>query len=753
MRRCLPIWTWLLCVTAGGACLAQEKQPPFHVDPAEPAWVESLPIPDAPRELPRDSSAGLLYLLIDRQLRVDGGQQESYRRIVKKVLSVAGVQQASEIVIEIDPSYEHLVIHAIRLHRGAETIDLLPRLELRVVQREKDLERRLYDGRVSVLAFLEDVRPGDAIEYGFTLQGANPVFGGHFMGRFLLARSLPVVRLRYRLLWPRERKLQILDHRSEVRPVIARRDRFLDHRWEVRDRPALDEDDDLPSWYDPYPGVYLTDFDGWAQVARWAAPLYTTPEALPADMQELVDRWKEAHPDGRDQLVAALRFVQDGVRYLGIEPGPHGYAPQDPVLVFRRRFGDCKDKSRLLIALLRRLGIRADAALANPVRRHALDEAQPTPLAFNHVIVRAELAGETLWLDPTISHQRGSFARLRPPPYRRALVIREDSRGLVEIPLAVPQEPQILVREVFDATAFDAPAKLSVVTEYRGREADAVRASIDSESRASIEKRYLNYYAISDPGTVLQKPIEFADDERQNVLRVEEAYRIEGFWDGETREVVAWLIRQHVHRPSVVKRAMPLWLDHPTFISQVVVIELPHDFGYRDLTETLTDERVRLWHRLVSDRHVLTLEYRYQILADHVPAKSTQEHLALLEDIDSWTYYKVEDQGFRFPWAWLLWILGTCAAISIVTSYAYYRTQKLGVVTGRQGMLGEIGTVHAPVSRTGGKVFVRGEYWNATTDGEAELPAGARVEVVECSGLAVKVRLAGSGQAGDLPAA
>jgi membrane-bound serine protease (ClpP class) len=57
------------------------------------------------------------------------------------------------------------------------------------------------------------------------------------------------------------------------------------------------------------------------------------------------------------------------------------------------------------------------------------------------------------------------------------------------------------------------------------------------------------------------------------------------------------------------------------------------------------------------------------------------------------------------------------------------RARRNKVVTGSQGMIGEIGTAVTPLAPEG-KIFVRGEYWNATAPAAASgIPAGARVRV------------------------
>ena len=72
---------------------------------------------------------------------------------------------------------------------------------------------------------------------------------------------------------------------------------------------------------------------------------------------------------------------------MGLEFGIHGYKPYKVTQVLARRFGDCKDKASLMVALLREVGVEADWSLVRTRRGGRLD-AQPASLAvFDHAIV------------------------------------------------------------------------------------------------------------------------------------------------------------------------------------------------------------------------------------------------------------------------------------------------------------------------------------------------------------------------------
>jgi membrane-bound serine protease (ClpP class) len=71
--------------------------------------------------------------------------------------------------------------------------------------------------------------------------------------------------------------------------------------------------------------------------------------------------------------------------------------------------------------------------------------------------------------------------------------------------------------------------------------------------------------------------------------------------------------------------------------------------------------------------------------------------------------------------------------IAVFLTTLVLRARKNKVVTGPEGMIGEIGVARTPLNRDEGKVFVHGEIWNAIA--KQELPAGARVRVAAVNGL------------------
>lgn len=612
------------------ACTAAAAKPSFTVKPA-PAWVQPAPTPQAGEDArAADAESGVRYLLDDQQVRVGARGAEYYYHVVEQVSSAAAVEKVSQLQLDFEPSYQSLVIHQIKVLRAGQAINALHPSEIRVIQQEQELDKQLFNGTLSAVVVLDDVRPGDVIDYAYSVNGDNPVLAGDFADTFQLAESDPVSHLRARLLWPAARKLYVKARQTDAQASVRQLGDEVEYVWERRDVPASAQTEDgAPTWFDPVPSIQLSEFETWADVARWAAPLYEV-KPLSHALKAQIAEWQKL-PDPEARLLAARRFVQDEVRYLGIEMGPYSHTPTQPSKVFERRFGDCKDKSLLLATILSALGIESHPALVNTDARHTLDDWQPSPYDFDHCIVFGRLGDKTYWIDPTISYQRGTLATYYAPEYERALVLRPDAQALEVIPLASPDGPTTTVAEDYRVRDFDSPVAFNVTTTMRGSDADAMRYQLAGKSRADLAKEELNYYAGRDRSIEAGGPPEVSDDEQANVVTLTEHYTIRHFWKDSAHEFLARRIGDELDKPGISRRETPLQISYPTNIEQLVEIHLPHRQDVTTGEESVETDALRFNASATADDNVVRLRYTLRTKQDSVAAADVEHHLAAVD--------------------------------------------------------------------------------------------------------------------------
>ena len=629
-RWLLPVALTILPLTLGWC----EDVPQIGRGPAA-AWVEPIPVDLTALKKRSDVDSGRNPLLLEQQVNV--AEEAHYTHFVTQLLTEKAVQEGARISVTFDPGYEKLAFNQLLIHRKGQTFDRLATQEIKVLQRESRLDWNLYDGRLSGVIILEDVRVGDVLEYAYTLRGRNPIFNGRFMDSFDTNWSDPSHHFRYRLLWPSNRHLAFKSYGRTLVPVVTPHEGVTEYVWEERDVPALISDREVPSWFEAWGWVQLSEFESWGEVAKWALEIHGVPATVPEELEKELQQIRalESEPE---RILAALRYVQDNIRYLGVEAGENSHKPYPVETILARRFGDCKDKARLLCAMLQRLGFEAFPALVETDDRQAIADWLPTALAFDHVVVQLRYHGKEYWLDPTNRDQGGSLETIFFPAYGQALVIAPGTAALTAVHPGGFEETSVEAVETFDFKDFGGAATLRVRTTWHGHEADAIRAELADTSLESIQKSNLNYYARLYSNIEAMEPPTFHDDRARNVIVGDEAYRLTGFWtqDEDTKETSSGTFRSEtidalLHQPATRMRTMPYALRFPKKATQDIVINAPWELKWKKEQTSIDDPAFKFTYSAVPNGARLTLHHSYESKADHVPAASISKYVASVD--------------------------------------------------------------------------------------------------------------------------
>ncbi len=616
-----------------------------HTITLAPSWI-------APQTYaPNVTEAGYstAYLLLDLQMRVQGASVERYYHHTKKVVTTAGLEEVSQLDFDFEPSYQKLLLHYIYIRRGVQTINALATSEIKTIPREEERHEQIFNGTLTTIVILNDLRVGDILDFAYSINGENPILGGKFDKTITLATSVPVAKLHRRLLYPTARALHLKNQNTTSQPVTKAVAEWQEYVWEGSNIGAITEENSTPGWFFPTPYVHLSEFGSWEEVRNWAIPLYQVKAPLSAALQKQIAQWRAMYATPEEQFIAALRFVQDEIRYLGIELGPHSHLPHDPSLVFAKRFGDCKDKVLLLTTILHALNIEAAPALVHTASKRMLDESQPSPYVFDHVIAQVVFNRQLYWVDATASLQRGGLKQLYNPPYERALVLQDGLQGLQEIPSNQYDQPLTQVRDTLHAESFDAPARLEVVTIYRGEDADAMRFNLSGHPLTELTKEWLNYYAHDFPTVMADGEPQVADDPVKNTITITEKYRIPEFWRDGVQYIHPESIYSQLGRPKTPQRTQPLRLAFPLHIVQTMEVYLPPGFQVEDDSDKIADEALQLDYQQVFAKNVLRLEYRFVTLQDYVAAKSMATYLATLDKALNATSIRLQKGTVKNP--------------------------------------------------------------------------------------------------------
>lgn len=388
-----------------------------------PAWVDAEPY-DA--SLRAKDGAHVTQLLWARQVDATAGR--SFHATALRLETPLAVQHESQWKLNLDGRRSRLTLHWLRLVRGETKIDQLKREHMRLMQRETQLEHHVIDGSWTLLVVLEDVRPGDVIEAGYSSEGVHPVRPEGCEVFFVVPPAMNVGRWRLSVLSETARAGL---HWKTSDDAPAPREESLEGgrrrwAWEGAQAAPREPEPNLPSSYLDYTWVQVSDLTDWAELAGRVDQVWAEQNRGDGAL----DAQAFAKPETVDAaaILGLVRQVQDGFRYLSMDLETGGWIPSPPAAVARRRHGDCKDLAWLAATVLRGWGVGARPVLVATGLRERVSALLPAAILFNHAILEVEWAGEARWFDLTCRDLGGDFSKQAVGWFGQGLVI-DGARG------------------------------------------------------------------------------------------------------------------------------------------------------------------------------------------------------------------------------------------------------------------------------------------------------------------------------------
>ncbi len=491
-----------------------------------PAWADVLPIPPAVA-----TRRALAVRLDDTHLLV-GDKPVMLVNVAQQVNDPSALGQIGQISMQFIPQYQKLVLHRVAILRGEQVIDHTATAQVRFLQREAGLEQGIYSGAITASMLLGDVRVGDTLQLQYSIAGANPIFGGRYAQGVPWQRAVPVQVRRVTLNAPAARPVQWKwngdGDASPLAPEITVRDGMRRLRFEERDLAAVELEPMLPRGAMPLRWLQFSEFADWGEGARWADGLFPQDEPLPPELVPLVQRWLRL-PSHSDQASQALQWVQSQIRYYSVSLGESSHRPHSPAEVLRNRYGDCKDKSFLLMRLLQSLGIPSHAVLASLSAPQGPDKVLASPLAFDHAIVQARIDGRDYYLDPTRMGQRGPVERMgQGLEDARVLVVDAHATSALTDVLS-PNRKDIFRNELtekFKLDAFGDDGELETRQQWNGVAAEQMRLTVARLDPPRLQRLLLTNLERRYPGIALIGVPELTDEVDQNRITISARFKV-----------------------------------------------------------------------------------------------------------------------------------------------------------------------------------------------------------------------------------
>jgi len=460
----------LLCVLFPTVAGAQDEE----VHYAPPAgWIVSVQPHEAGKT---EGSAHFTYS--DVQILTDGASTEEYSGIRVKLLNREALGFGN-INLAWKPDSGGLTVHHLRIIRDGQVIDVLKDTRFSVFQPQNAIEYSILSGQKLANLQVPGLRVGDEIEFAYTVRSRERAFPENAYGVFQIATIPASGSFRIRMSWPNGKE-PVWRVSDDISTQLKRQANSLEVQ--LVDPSTLQLPEGAPERYAFKRALEFSNFKSWQQVSTVMAPLFSDAARLAADsrVRELAARIRSENANPMSRARAALKLVQDEVRYVYVEMNGGNLLPATADKTWERRYGDCKAKTVLLMALLSELGIPARPVLVNSDGGDGINERLPSPQFFDHVMVQADIDGSRYWLDGT---RTGDLRMRTAPPdfYEWVLPLTAEGTDISPnrfVPLDVPEE--IEVTDVDASAGYDKPAKYTLQRILRGDAALVLRGVLAS---------------------------------------------------------------------------------------------------------------------------------------------------------------------------------------------------------------------------------------------------------------------------------
>jgi tetratricopeptide (TPR) repeat protein/transglutaminase-like putative cysteine protease len=473
---------FLLCTALVSAFAASGSEPEeAHFSPDAAALYQRV------SQVAPAAGADVLFLDDEETVVFDSaGRAVHSRYFLYKILTQKGTEGWGDVSSYWEPWHEERPTLQARVITADGAVHALDPNTVTDSPAKESADYTFSDRRV-MRAPLPAVAPGSLVEQEQVSTDSAPLFGAGTVERFYLGSSVAVQHTRLILDAPSALPLRYDIH---LLPDLKPQRNEAEGRVRITfDYGLINTIDDvpaeLPSDIPAYPSITFSTGDAWRQVAEEYGKI-VEKQISGADLKSLVGKLVVGKGSRDEKAAAILGYLDREVRYTGVEFGESALVPHLPGETLARKYGDCKDKASLLMAMLRVANIPAYVALLNAGSREDVAPDLPGVGLFDHAIVYVP-GSPDLWIDAT-----DEYARLGEIPNgdqgRLALIARPGGDSLVRTPVASSADNALIEkREVY--LAENGPARIKETSQPHGSSESSYRRSYaDKQNKAAKDE-------------------------------------------------------------------------------------------------------------------------------------------------------------------------------------------------------------------------------------------------------------------------
>lgn len=415
---------------------------------SQPSWVKeclTLPLPDN-----IDAKARVLVLRDVAEVQITANGAITNMQTAYKILNSDG-ESYGTIHLTASPEAK---VKSLKgwIYTTDKIFKELPKEN--IIEVGADLNSAYYDDNKVVSATLPNVEPGTMVFFDCLIDEKGWT---SFYQQFYFQTAQPVLLTKYSLTIPEGWEFKKSEWFGNEIQYLQTDNQ---HTWIAKMLPFVEKEPCSPSWDFLAKKVVIhcnnsalsevTQFKNWGSVSKWCDQVYQVPAEPTPVIEQLSTKLCEGVNSLADKLKVLSEFSQKQIRYVAIEIGKERWQPRPAEKTLQNRYGDCKDKTTLMRALLRVQNISSIPVLAHT--NEPVDENLTSPFQFNHCIIairldnnseqsrfKNALAENWLFFDPTDpSVKIGELPRHLQGT--KVLLGMEGNSGLLTLPAPQPSQ-------------------------------------------------------------------------------------------------------------------------------------------------------------------------------------------------------------------------------------------------------------------------------------------------------------------------
>jgi hypothetical protein len=410
--------------------------------------------------------------------------------------------------------------------------------------------------------------------------------------------------------------------------------------WTLKDIKPFEEEKMMPPALNfmGYVKYAPSEWKNWSNMSEWYYKELFAPQLIISDeIKSQSLKLTRGIENNSDKIRKIYDYVKD-LRYVSINLGDGGWRPHKPAVVLEKQYGDCKDKSILLISLLKAADIESKPVLVLTSDEGKVDPTFPSA-DFNHMIVQVKLSdSEKCFIDPT-----AKYTPLGKLPSEcqdiNVLVLNPDNTSQIEkTPAPEPNDntDNISLNMILKR---DGTAEFTTEVKYYGASNSYIRHRLKDKTNKELNEYCKSLIAdeftkpeiinctLSDLDSLKASCSLKFTGAAGNIIQSQGDLMLVSSDPFKFFESTAWLLKD--------KREFPIKFDYPFNLEKTITLKLPEGYSVRNLPKNLVQGIANIGYEknLSTSGDVIKLDEKFRLSDALIPAANYQIIKKFFENI------------------------------------------------------------------------------------------------------------------------